>query len=148
MSSCAGAVPGSHSPMVARPASVGSNSSPRRTGDGKSSLGLHCDFVHPSSLLGVALASRARSSDPCFLACFLACFRARRSRSAASRLSLAIVVLFWELAAIHIHPSFGFRARRRRARLAPLGGKKGIPGHELFSSASETRVLARRNRAS
>jgi hypothetical protein len=36
----------------------------------------------------------------CFLASFLACFRARRSRTAFSRLCFAIVVRFFELDAI------------------------------------------------
>jgi hypothetical protein len=41
----------------------------------------------------------------CFLASFFACFRIRRSRTAASRLSFAIVVFFLELEAMSSPPS-------------------------------------------
>src|SRR5438128_60194 len=53
----------------------------------------------PSSALGGAAAAAFRAS-------FLACLRSRRSRTALSRLSLAIVVFRFELDAIRVCPFF------------------------------------------
>jgi hypothetical protein len=44
------------------------------------------------------------SAAACFLASFLACFRSRRSRTAFSRLSFAIVVFFLEFEATRFRP--------------------------------------------
>jgi hypothetical protein len=50
--------------------------------------------------LGVSLGLLGAPAAACLLASFLACFRSRRSRTAFSRLSFAIVVFFLELEAM------------------------------------------------
>ena len=101
-----------------------------------------------SSLLGAPLAAwPARSTDACFLASFLACFRCRRSRSAASRLSLAIVVLFWEPAAIYIHPYSGISSAPKPRKRSHVGGREGdSPAAEVSGFLPATPVVVRSER--
>ena len=67
---------------------------------------------HRSSPVGVSLGPPGGTAAACFRASLLACLRSRRSRTAFSRLSFAIVVFFFELEAMHSVPSMEFRARR------------------------------------
>jgi hypothetical protein len=61
--------------------------------------------VEPSDrALGVSGGTLGEPAAACFLASFLACFRSRRSRTAFSRLSFAIVVFFLELEAMCFRP--------------------------------------------
>jgi hypothetical protein len=61
-------------------------------------------FGQRPSPVGASLDPLEMLGAACFLASFLACLRARRSRTAFSRLCFAIVVRFFELDAMRVCP--------------------------------------------
>jgi hypothetical protein len=98
--------------------------------------------------VGVPLGPLALASAARFLASFLACFCSRRSRTALSRLSFAIVVFLFDLDAIHSALLVEFRARRSRASQSVRRSSNGEPPTESLHEAMKgfSRALGPRGR--
>src|SRR5919199_5443241 len=77
----------------------------------------------PSAEAPGSLERTEASAAACLRASFLACFCSRRSRTARSRLILAIVVFFLELDAMRMHSFPGPESCRLRRPWSPCGGR-------------------------
>jgi hypothetical protein len=72
--------------------------------------------------LGASGGPLGGAAAACFLASFLACFRSRRSRTAFSRLSFAIVVFFLDFEAMRFSPCLWVSERVDDAQASRYGG--------------------------